>query len=303
MKDTPYHIRNYRPADFNDFVLLYLTAEQEEPLGRPATPQAITEGLARPGYDPTRDLFLVQAGDDTVGFLDIKPELGIGRVLAEAWLLPEHRRKGLGRRLLRAAIKRAGELGAGFVHVGIPNENVAAKNVLNRLGFRYVRRFLELSLDLANIDWPELETALAGCRHLGEGEAALLTRLQNRSFADHWGYQRNTPETTAHEMGLSHRSRRDIVLAGDADAVTGYCWTEITAPGEGRVYMLGTDPDFQGQGIGRRTLLAGLAHLKGHGVRRVWLTVDGANETANALYASVGFKPRQTYLWYEMAVG
>jgi len=303
MNDSPYRIRKYRPVDFNEFVLLYLAAEREEPIGRPATPQAIAENLARPDYDPARDLFLVTAGGDAVGFLDIKPELTIGRVIADAWLLPEHRQKGLGRRLLRTALKRAGELGARFIHIYIRNENVTAKNILSRLGFKHVRRFLELSLDLDNIAWPELETALTGCRHLGEGEEALLTQLQNRSFADHWGYQRNTPETTAHEIRLSHRSRRDIILACDEAAVTGYCWTEIGAPGEGRIYMIGTHPDFQGQGVGRRTLLAGLAHLKGRGVRKVWLTVDSANETASALYASVGFKPRQTYLWYEIAVG
>ncbi len=302
MTDSAYRIRNYRPADFNDFVLLYLAAEQEEPLGRPAAPQAIAEILARPEYDPARDLFIVRAGGEAVGFLDIKPELDIGRVVADVWLSPEHRRKGLGRKLLKATLKRAGELGAKFIHVCIRNDNVAAKNSLNRLGFKYVRRFLEMSLNLDKLAREELELARSDCRHLREGEEALLTKLQNQSFADHWGYQRNTPATTAYEIGLSHRSRQDIILACEEDAVTGYCWTEITAPGEGRIYMLGTLPDFQGQGIGRRTLLAGLAHLKSRGVHEVWLTVDSANEAAGALYASVGFKPQITYLWYELAV-
>ena len=95
------------------------------------------------------------------------------------------------------------------------------------------------------------------------------------------------------------------MLAREADKVVGYCWTEVNRredEPQGRIFMLGTDPDHRGKGIGRRLLLAGLAHLRSQGVRAVVLTVDSENEAACALYRSLGFKVLTNRLWYEKAV-
>ncbi len=302
MTEFPYIIRNYQTADFNNFVLLYLEAEQQEPIGRSATPQAINEKLSRPGYTPEKDLFVVETAGEIIGFMDMVPELGIKRVIADGWLLPEHRQKGLGRRLLDFARRRAGELGAGFVHVNIRNDNVAAKNILYKLGFKYVRRFLEIALDLTGLEQQELNQAAEGCRQLQEGEEEMLAQIQNRSFAGHWGYNPNTIESVNYHLNLSHRSPGDIVLLCEEGKVAGYCWTEINPQGQGRIYMLGADPDYRGRGIGRKTLLAGLAYLKNKGVSNVWLIIDSENKTACSLYESVGFVPQTSYLWYEKAV-
>jgi mycothiol synthase len=303
MTEFPYTIRNYRTADFNNFVLLYLEAEQQEPIGRPATPQAINEKLSRPGYTPEKDLFVVETVGEIIGFMDIVPESGIKRVIADGWLLPEHRRKGLGRRLLDFARRRASELGAGFVYIIIRNDNVAAKNILYKLGFKYARRFLEIALDLTGLEQQELSRAAEGCRRLQEGEEGILVEIQNRSFAEHWGYHPNTVESINYRINLSHRSPGDIVLLYEEGKVAGYCWTEITPRGRGQIYMLGTDPDCRSQGIGRKTLLAGLARLKSKGINEVFLMVDSENKVACSLYESIGFKARTSYLWYEKAVG
>lgn len=302
MTDSFYTIRNYTPADFNSFVLLYMEAEAREPIGRPATPQAINEKLSQPGFNPESDIFIVEAAGDAVGFADILPELGIERVLADCWLLPDHRGKGLGRKLLKTVNRRAGKLGARFIHVSIRNDNVNGKNILPRLGFKYVRRYLELALDISSLEHQELEHAFEGCRHLQEGEEELLAQIQNRSFGKHWGYDPNTTASIAHDVGRSHRSPKDVVLVCEEDTVIGYCWTEIIGKGQGRIYMIGSDPDYRGQGIGRKTLLAGLARMKSMGIKSVLLTVDSENKAARSLYESIGFKQKQGYLWFEMPV-
>jgi mycothiol synthase len=63
--------------------------------------------------------------------------------------------------------------------------------------------------------------------------------------------------------------------------------------------MLGVDPDYQGRGLGKRLLLAGLSYLKGKGLQVVELTVDRENKVACTLYKSVGFKLWTSSLWYE----
>ena len=66
--------------------------------------------------------------------------------------------------------------------------------------------------------------------------------------------------------------------------------------------MLGADPDYRGKGVGKRALLAGLAHLKSKGLQVAELTVDSGNKAALTLYRSVGFKVWMSSLWYEKAI-
>jgi len=309
MTSSPYIIRNYQPADFNKCVLLYKEAENLEPIGRPTSPQTIAENLGRPNYSPEQDLFVIEIARNIIGYMDVAPELSIGRVILDCWLRPEHRRRGLATKLLSCAMHRAKELGAKVAHVNIMEDNVVAKSVLSKLGFECVRQFLEFKLDMAKLRWQDIDQAALGCCHLQCGEEDKLTQIQNRCFAGTWGYNLNTVETITYRTNLSNCSPKDVVLTYDGDKVIGYCWTKITYEGEvaigerkGRIFMLGADPDYRGRGVGKRVLLAGLAHLKSKGLRVAELTVDSENTVACALYRSVGFEVRTSSLWYEKVI-
>jgi len=310
MSNSPHAVRNYCPADFNNYVLLNIEAERLEPAGRRVSPQVIAEQLGRPGYSPQRDLFLVETAGRIVGYMDVVPELAIGRVILDCWVHPEHRRAGLARRLLGCAIRRANETPAEVAQVSILEDNVVGKTVLSRLGFGCVRRFLELRLDMGEVPRQDIDRAALECCHLRYGEEDKLTAIQNRCFAGTWGYNPNTVETIAYRLSSGSCSPEDVLLCCHRDKVIGYCWTEIAYEGEagigarkGRVFMLGVEPDYRDKGVGKRVLLAGLAHLKGKGLGVAELTVDGENEAACALYRSVGFKVRTSSLWYERAIG
>ena len=309
MSDSHYSIRNYHPLVFDKYVQLNIEAEKLEPTGRRVSPQAIRENLGRPDYSPEQDLFIVEAGGNMVGYMDVAPELTIKRVILDCWVHPEHRRRGLATKLLGYATHRAKELGARVVHVNIMEDNLVAKGVLSKLGFRRVRRFLELRLDMDEVRWQHIAPAALGCRHLRRGEEDKLTQIQNRSFAGSWGYNPNTLEQVTYWTSLSSFSPEDVVLTCDGDKVIGYCTTGITdaeedAIGErkGRILMLGADPDYRGRGVGKRVLLAGLAHLWNKGVRVAELTVDSENQAACALYSSTGFRVQSGSLWYEKSL-
>jgi len=306
MSNSPYTIRNYQPADFNKYVLLNIKAEKLEPTGHSILPQVIAENLGRPNYSPEQDLFIVEIAENIVGYMDVTPELTIGRVILDCWVHPEHRRMGLATKLLACAMHRAKELRAKVAHVNIAPDNVAAQSVLTRLGFKFMRRFLKLRLDMAVVRWQGIDQPALGCRHLQSGEEDKLTQIQNRAFTGDWGYNPNTVEEIIYRTNLSGCSPEDVVLTCDGDKVIGYCWTGIpneggvaTGEGKGRIFMIGADPDYRGRGMGKRALLAGLAHLRSKGLQVAELTVDSENKVACALYQSVGFKVRSSNLWYE----
>ncbi|MFQ6121878.1 MAG: GNAT family N-acetyltransferase [Dehalococcoidales bacterium] len=305
MGSSPYIIRNYHPSDFEDYVKFITEVEKLEPTGRCCSPQVISESLQRPNYSPEQNLFIVEIAGKTVSFMNVIPEMNIRRVILDCLVHPEHRRKGLAKRLLGHAIHRAKKLKAKVIQVNIRQDNVVAKRVLPKLGFTVCRRFLEIRRSLS--DLPDTAHNIYSCRHLQPGEEDKLTQIQNRCFAGTWGYNPNTTEEIAYYANLSHRSPQDIVLICEGDKPVGYCWTEINreaVKGErkGRIFMLGVDPDYRGKGIGKIALLAGLSRLKSKGIRVVEVTVDSENEVARALYRSVGFKPWTSSLWYEKTI-
>lgn len=307
MSNSLYHIRNYQPTDLDKYVLLIAEAEKLEPTGRCISPRAVAEQLERPNYFPEQDLFTLWS-DDIVGYMDVKQEMTIGRVVLDCWMHPEHRRKGLAIKLLSYATDRAKELGAKATHVNIREDNVVAKKVLSRLGFSLVRQFLELGLDIVDVDGLDMAQAAINCHYLQPGEEDKLTQLQNRAFAGTWGYNPNTVEEITYRINSSTCSREDIVLIYDGDKAIGYCWTGIgceegiPSMRKGRILMLGVAPDYRGKGIGKRLVLAGLARLKSKGLKVAELTVDSENKAACALYQSLGFKVKANTFWYEKVI-
>ena len=309
MSHSRYIIRNYHHSDFEDYARLNIAAEKLHPGGQCTLPLNISEKLGRPNYSPEQDLFVVETSGKIFGYMDIIPELNSRCVILDCFISPNHRRRGLAKKLLACATHRAKELKAKVMRVNVGQENTTAKDILTRLGFRFIRRFLELRLLPAEVRLPDDSHHTYASCHLQYGEEGKLTHIQNRCFANIWGYNPNTTEEIAYRIKMSHRSSEDVVLIYDTGKLVGYCWTEInrkveTDNGEqkGRIYMLGVDPDCRGRGIGRIALLAGLNYLKSKGAGVVELTADSENKTALALYSSVGFKTWTSSLWYEKKV-
>ena len=308
MSNSLHNIRNYQPADFNKYVLLIAEAEKLEPTGRCVSPQFVAEQLKRPSYFPEQDLFIAEICGHIIGYIDVNPELGIGRVVLDCWVHPEHRRRGLATKLLSCATDRARLLGAKAAHISIRDDNTAATRVLSRLGFSLVRRFLELGLDITDVEELDMAQAVLGCRYLQPGEEDKLSQFQNRAFSGAWGYNPNTVEEMTFRVNSSTCSREDIAVIQEGDKAIGYCWAGISykegvpSTRNGRILMLGVDPDYRGKGIGKRLVLAGLAHLKSKGLQIAELTVDSENKVACALYKSIGFKVRASSFWYEKVI-
>jgi len=309
MSDNQYIIRNYQPSDHRELAKFIARAEKLDPASRLTTVREVTQNPKHPTYSPEQDLFLAEMGGDIIGYMNVWPERAIERAILDCWIHPQHRRKGLATELLDYARQRAKESGAKVVHVNISRDNSLAIRVLEKLYFNCIRRYFEMRLNIDKVDRKEVDRAVADCRRLLPGEEASLTDIQNRSFAGTWGYNPNTVEEIVYKLNMNKRSPEDVVLACDGDKVVGFCWIENSikkdaASGKliGRILMIGTDPEYQGQGVGEKTLLASLSLLKKKKHRFAELAVDSENKAAIALYQSIGFKARTISLWYEKAV-
>lgn len=115
-----------------------------------------------------------------------------------------------------------------------------------------------------------------------------LLAVNRRAFSDH-------PEQGALDVrGFEARAAEPwfdpsgLFIAERDGQIAGFHWTKVE-DGIGEVYVLGVDPEAQGQGIARSLLAVGLTHLIARDVSAIDLYVEGDNHSALALYAGFGF--------------
>ena len=306
MSNVDTSIRNYRIEDREPLIRFWIDVVKMQETPGSSVVGELIDNLDRPNHFPNKNLFIAESMGKITGHIDLFPELEIGRVVVQCLVHPEHRRKGIAEKLVERAIERAIELKAKVAHANISQDDKAGKRLFSKMGFRFVRRYLELRLDLSKVRLSKIKRNDFPCRSMIPGEEEKLTRLQNRSFIDTWGFNPNTKEDIIYRIHLPAASFKDVTLCLDGVEPIGYCWSKIYDEKDkgldgtrGRINMLGVDPDYRGKGVGKKVLLNGLVQLKSRGVRIVVLTVDNENKVARALYQSVGFKFRASSLWYQ----
>lgn len=274
-------------------------------------PEAVFAHMAnRPNYDAREDLFFAEVDGKVIGYADVLPELGIGRVVVDYWVHPSYSPGPMVMELLHRALERARKLRAKKAHVSVPSAKLAEAELLSSLGFNEVRHYYEFRLDVSEVNLGAADRLNSAYRHLEAGGEERLVQIQNRCFAGTWGYNPNTIEDIGWRLGVRGNSPDDVILARDGSRVIGYCWTVAdcgqdlsTSRNKGRIYMLGVDPDFRNRGLGKELLRAGLLHLKNKGREIIDITVDSKNKAAVKLYESEGFQLYEETLWYERIIG
>jgi mycothiol synthase len=309
MVSGSYTIRNYFPDDFDKYLQLHVESEQLEPSGRFISAQGLEDHLGRPGFAPQKDLFVAEFNATLVGYLSVTLEPGIQRALLEGIVHPRHRRKGIATKLFASSIQRVKASGVRAVQISVLENNAAAKNFLTKLECQLIRNFFEMKLDIHNTRLPAARRDAITSRRLKQEEENLLTEIQNRCFSGTWGFNPNTTEEITCRLNMQGRSPDNVILTFLEDRLAGYCWTLINTEEnakrekkKGLIHMLGVDPDYRNQEIGKAVLLNGLEDLKGKGVDIVELTVDSQNPAACSLYESVGFEIFARTEWYEKVV-
>jgi mycothiol synthase len=293
-------VRNCRPEDDGD-------AAAYEGLKEGAV---FAHLLSKPGYTVEQNLFFAESDEAIAGFINVIPELGINRAVLDFAVSPSYETKTLLPELLKPGLARAREVGAALAHAGVPFLQTEPAEVLTTMGFKLVRRFCDLQLNISDVDLGGADRMDWEYRYFGDNDIQALSDIQNRCFDGQWGYNPNTVDDTAWQLKVRNNCPQDVILALDKGNVIGYCWAESecglepsTGRPRGRIYMLGVDSRYRGRGLGKKLLRMGLLHLKKQGSELIEITVDTQNTVAIALYESLGFHICRETVWYEKALG
>jgi len=308
MYSYPYSIKNYSPSDFEKLATFCMDAQLFDQAEYGLNPFLVEKISQRPQYSLQLDLFLAKRDENVVGFMNLTPELRIGRIILNGFVHPGHRRLGLATEMLRSALKRAEALKGEVAHVCLSEDNKTGQALMKKGGFYPVRQYLSLKRNLTDDLKESVDQIPFGFGHLRSGDETQLASIQNRCFAGTWGFCPNTAEEIKYYLDLTDTRLKDVLTAKSSkdERIIGYCWTQMMSRAKadlhvrkGRIHMLGIDPDYQGKGLGKALLLLGLRYLSDKGAEKVELTVDNKNKGALALYKSMGFMRESACLWYE----
>ena len=258
----------------------------------------------RHGGDPRARNLLAWQGGELAGFahLDAADGPAEGRS-AELAVHPAHRRRGLGRALLRALTSEAG---GGPVRLWAHGDLPAAAALAASAGLSRTRALWRMTRSLRlPLAEPSLAPGISVRTFVpGQDEPAWLI-VNGRAFADHPEQGRWTREDIDVREREPWFDPAGFFLAERGERLVGFHWTKIhpagPAPGRapvGEVYVLGIDPAEQGTGLGRALTLVGLHHLRDRGLGEVMLYVEESNVAAIKLYESLGFARASTDVMY-----
>lgn len=252
------------------------------------------------GEGPDRHLLLRDPDGEVVGYAHLDPTDVVAGAAAELVVHPARRGHRLGRRLVEAAAAIAPD---DRLRLWAHGDHPAARALAAGLGFHEGRRLEQwrrsLFSPLPRIELP-VGLTLRAFRP-GEDDEAWLA-LNARAFADHPEQGNWTLRDLHARMGEDWFDPAGFLLAERDGRLIGFHWTKVhggqrhgSGPTEhahdpiGEVYVVGVDPEAQGQRLGRLLTVAGLAWLRAQGLPQAMLYVESDNEAARATYRSLGF--------------
>lgn len=260
--------------------------------------------------DVRSEHFLVRTTDGQLigyGHLDTENESGAGaeatgELVAELAAHPEHRRQGVGARLVAALLERAELLvpaGAdqpadtGRLRVWSHGELPGALRLAERYGFTRARELWRMGRNIADQELPEapLPAGVTLRAFRVDTDESELLRVNHRAFYWHPEQGDMTLEDLRVKEGADWFDPTGFILAeGSSGELLGFHWTKVHPDGTGEVYVIGVDPDTQGSGLGKSLTVAGLRYLRDTGCRQVMLYVEGDNAAAVRVYERLGFE-------------
>ncbi|MFR9794703.1 GNAT family N-acetyltransferase [Streptomyces sp. MS06] len=271
------------------------------------TAAEIAEASAK-SEEPSRNQILVVRDGSVVGYATIRwwqERDGTRLYLHRGYLLPEHRRQGIGSAMLSWAERRIRRLVTqhGTSRTAVIGANAAASEqdataLLRAAGYRRVFSLVELELgDLRQVPEPGgelpagIRTGPIGTSHYRAAWRTVVDSYADTRFTQRWPFQDfvDTADPACWRAAWNGPDMVGVAL----------CSLRRHDRTVGEVEELSVRADRRRLGIGRVLLLDGLRSLREHGATTARLFTGTANpHRSYDLYESVGFRRRNEHVRY-----
>jgi len=230
-------------------------------------------------------------------------------------VVPEYRRRGIGRALAEKAIENLKERGMETIEAGAVMDKPEAIGLWESMGFKRVRIFSLMKKDLGTIPSKIGENPDVQLRKFQKGSSEdlkLVNWLSNEAFREHYNYRPDTIDETQYFL------EQDPIF-GDQEWLFTFLWgspvgyvgvgidqkyNEEKNTRCGWILSIGVLKPNRLKGIGARLMIEGMKLLKAKGMTEAMLGVDDQNPTrAIKLYEKVGFRAARKEIAYQRITG
>lgn len=224
---------------------------------------------------------------------------------------PKFHGSGIEKQLMETALKELKARGMTTAQTQADYGENKRIQLLEGLGFKCIRVFSMMEMELANISQNIRENKQVAIRPLQKELAEdmkLLNWLDSESFKEHFDYRPETLEETRYLL-LSdpYLQEQEVFFALFNGESVGYIGVGIDKEYNlekkvkaGLIFTIGVLKRYRGTGIGARLMLHGVNTLKAKGMTKAILGVDDYNPTkALALYEKVGFRTEKKDFFFE----
>ncbi|QNK80089.1 GNAT family N-acetyltransferase [Nakamurella sp. PAMC28650] len=284
-----------------------LAAERAEPAQHFVDLVRIREELAQPGIDLEQGSIAVLSGESIVGvgLLQARPAEESWKAGLFGGVLPEFRRRGIGRMILDGLQDKALALRARAGQGDLPGElmmwvgggRASAAAFAAAAGFSSRRYFFEMRADLAqDVTTPSVDGIEIRAWSPADDDGARLA--YNEAFADHWGSTPMTVDRWRTSFAGSAFFRPEFSRVALADGtVVGFVMvaefpaaTEANGHRTGYVDRVGSVRSVRGRGVAAAMLTDSMRAQRESGCRYAELGVDADSPTgAGRLYERLGY--------------
>ena len=259
-------------------------------------------------------LFIAEWNGETAGMIDAyrdklrEEEKGFIQSLG---VLPKFRGKGIARKLVEKALESHRQRGTKLVDAWAQSDREGCIHIFESLGFKRIRTtsMMKKSLNEIPSDIGEnKEISIREMRLRDNDEIALLNRLDNEAFKEHFNYRPRTIEETKYMLLEMPWFQENAYFAIMDNQPVGYTVIGIDeglnnekGVKYGWILDIGVLKPNRRKGIGASLMLKGMRMLKAQGMDDALLYVDDMNETkAIKLYEKLGFKALRKNLIYQL---
>ena len=291
---------------------IYNAAYKEYDDFRPSTMEDMEKAEKSPNFDAT-GRFIAEWNGEPVGcvnaYVDKKREEKKGFIRRLA-VIPEFRRRGIGKTLVEKAFESLRERGMKCVESWTKKDRVACKSLFESMEFQLIRVFSHMRSPLETIpsNIGEHKEVKIRAKQMNTNDIKLLNWLENETFKEHFDFRPETFEET--KYSVETRPWCDIAEyffaylngkpVGHVGAGIDTKFIKYKGIRRGWIMTIGVLKPLRKQGIGTVLMLHALKLLKSKGMKEAELGVDDSNPTkAIELYKKVGFnvvKKDLTYL-------
>jgi mycothiol synthase len=226
-------------------------------------------------------------------------------------VVPEFRGCGVEEELAELAINELSKREMDVIEAWADFERNDRIQLLDKLGFKLVRRWSDMEIDLSDIPHNIEENKHVTLRLLQksvEEDVNMLNWLGNECFKEQFDYRPSTIEETRYSLYNNPKwKEQEYFFAVQNRKNVGYTGVGIDEKyntkknvKSGFILTIGVLKPHRRKGIGTKLILQALESLKAKGMAKAMLDVDDLNPTkAIKLYSKVGFKVVKKYMIYE----